>query len=264
VLAKEFDIYLSHYQHIFMNRTKVFYDRASSYAQGILRSKLSNIERMSEEFGMNYHQLQDFITESRWDHRQLMDEVSIEVSVSLPKRKLTGLLIDESGWEKKCAKGRVPTRIKPTAAGISVQAYMSGLGKEEWATLPVRNTAKRVLKGDYHFCTVFIWDRERNQILRRLLVIRRTVSPIQTRKWLARQHQIALNFPVSSFLMKEKIEHVDDIPLLSARDIKDMLVFKLFRQITDEQFVDTLIERHQRRQQDINYAYEKQKSNLLK
>jgi SRSO17 transposase len=398
---------------------------------------------------MNYHQLQHFITESPWDHRQLMDEVSIEVSASLPKRKLTGLLIDESGWEKKgdksvgvarqyCGnsgkvsncqvavfgslsngdyasmvdtqlylprdwsedadrcqeagipeeervfrkkweialdmivhqaelgisfdyvggdgyygnsiepaegieqlgylymldihsnqtiflecpelevpkrkgvKGRIPVHIKPTTTGISAQAYMSGWGKDEWAALSVRNTAKGVLKGDYHFCTVFIWDRERNQILRRLLVIRRTVSPkgdveykysftnanleqytkegiaymqaqrffvehcikeckqilgmdqFQTRKWLAWQHQIALNFLVSSFLMKEKIEHADEIPLLSARDIKDILVFKLFRQITDEQFVDTMIERHQRRQMDINYAYGRQKSNLLK
>jgi hypothetical protein len=90
------------------------------------------------------------------------------------------------------------------------------------------------------------------------------MDQFQTRKWLAWQHQIALNFPVSSFLMKEKIEQADDIPLLSARDIKDMIVFKLFRQITDEQFVDTMFERHIRRQQDINYAYERQKLNLLK
>jgi SRSO17 transposase len=51
--------------------------------------------------GVSYHQMQHFITESNWDHRALMDQVAQEVSQILPKRKLTGLIIDESGWVKK-------------------------------------------------------------------------------------------------------------------------------------------------------------------
>jgi hypothetical protein len=86
------------------------------------------------------------------------------VSQSLPKRKLTGLIIDESGWEKKSTKGRIPTQVKPTTEGISARDYMSYLSEEEWETLTVRNTAKGKLKGDYHFRTVFIRDKERNQI----------------------------------------------------------------------------------------------------
>lgn len=46
---------------------------------------------------VNYH----FITDSPWDARELMDQVSVSVSSLLPKKKLTGLIIDESGWEKK-------------------------------------------------------------------------------------------------------------------------------------------------------------------
>jgi SRSO17 transposase len=210
--------------------------------------------------------------------------------------------------EKKSAKGRIPTKVKPTTANINVRDYKSSLGEEEWETLTVRNTAKGKLKGDYHFRTVFIWDKERNQILRRLLVIRRTftskgdveykysftnanleqytaegiaymqaqrffvehsikeskqilgMDQFQTRKWLAWQHQIALNFLLSSFMMKEKIEQSEDIPLLSARDLKDMLVFNLFKQMSDDQFINTMLARHQRRQADINYVYERQKS----
>jgi len=39
---------------------------------------------------------------------------------------------------------------------------------------------------------------------------------------------VALNFLVSSFILKEKLRCFDDLPQLSARDIKEMLVFKLY------------------------------------
>lgn len=42
-----------------------------------------------------------FISESTWDASGVMDKVAKDVSKALPKQKLTGLLIDESGWEKK-------------------------------------------------------------------------------------------------------------------------------------------------------------------
>jgi SRSO17 transposase len=45
--------------------------------------------------------MQHFITESNCDARALEDQVALKVSSVLPKRKLTGLIIDESGWVKK-------------------------------------------------------------------------------------------------------------------------------------------------------------------
>jgi len=53
------------------------------------------------------------------------------------------------------------------------------------------------------------------------------LDQFQTRKWLAWQHQVALNFLVSSFILKEKLHCFDDLPLLSARDIKEFITFKL-------------------------------------
>jgi hypothetical protein len=50
------------------------------------------------------------------------------------------------------------------------------------------------------------------------------------------------------------------MPLLSARDLKEILVFKFYKQMTEEQFVDKLFNRHQKRQMDINNAYKRQKS----
>jgi len=45
--------------------------------------------------------MQHFITETNRDERSVIDQVSKEVSSILPKRKLTGLIVDESGWVKK-------------------------------------------------------------------------------------------------------------------------------------------------------------------
>lgn len=391
----------------------------------------------------NYHQMQHFITESTWDYRALMDQVAKDVSNSLPKRKLTGLIIDESGWEKKGDKsvgvspqycgnagkicnsqvavfgalsngdfasmvdarlflpeswcnndwrcqeagipkedrvfkpkwgiavdiinhqkelgvdfdyvggdgyygnsmelaeaieemglvymldihsnltvyfekceigipppagkqGRKPTKERPLSEDIRADRYMSGLAEKDWQRIDVRNTTKGKLIADYHFRTVYIWDRENNRMLRRLLVIRRNktkkggyeykysftnanleqytekgiacmqaqrffvehcikenkqilgMDKYQTRKWLAWYHQIALNFLLSTFILKEKLLCFDNIPLLSARDIKRWIIFKLYRQMSEDDMIDQMFERHCRRQNDINLAFDKQ------
>ena len=64
-------------------------------------SELNNIERISETLDAEYHKMQHFISDSAWNARSLMDQVATDVSGSLPKQTLTGLLIDESGWVKK-------------------------------------------------------------------------------------------------------------------------------------------------------------------
>jgi len=437
------DSYLVDYVHIFRSKTKRFFDKAKTYCQGIFVSELSNIERISEEMFANYHQMQHFISDSPWNHRDLIDQVAIDVSRSLPKRQLTGLLIDESGWEKKGEKsvgvapqycgnvgkvcnsqvavfgalsngdfasmvdvglylpqvwcedsarcqtagipqeeqqfkmkweigldiirhqhslgvlfdyvgadgyygnsiefaegieelgyiymldihsnltiyleksqiaipaasgkrGRKPTKERPLAQGIRADKYMSELSEYDWKTLEVRNTTKGKLRGDYHFRTVYIWDEENNRMLRRLLVIHRTMTKkgdyeykysfsnayleqyaekgiaymqaqrffvehcikenkqilgmdkYQTRKWLAWQHQIALNFLISTFVLKEKLLCFDNLPLLSARDIKRWIIFKLYRQMSEDDMIEQMFERHCRRQKDINIAFEKQ------
>ena len=73
-------------------------------------------------------------------------------------------------------RGRKPSKEKPVAKGIRADKYMSELSDEDWINLEVRNTTKGKLTGDYHFRTVYIWDEENNQMLRRLLVIRRTIT----------------------------------------------------------------------------------------
>ena len=79
----------------------------------------------------------------------------------------------------------------------------------------------------------------------------------QTRKWLAWQHQVALNIMISCFLLKEKLFCWKDLPLLSAVDIKEWIQFRLFQTRTDEEMIDLMFARHLKRQTDINRYYKK-------
>ena len=402
-------------------------------------SDLKNIERISETLETNYHQLQHFISDSRWDARGVIDEVANNVSRSLPHQTLTGLLIDESGWvkkgdksvgvghqycgnvgktansqvavfgclcngkyaslvdsrlylpeswsrdtarcdeagipgdergfktkqslaldiikhqlalgvsfdyvgadglygndaafarsinnlgltymldihsdqsiflqkpelllpEKKSAKGPSPKRLKASTPGTIVSEYVKGLKPTEWKTIDIRHSAKGVLKGRFHFRTVYVWDKNINSVEARLLVVssRKTkdgeeikysftnaslaqyteqaiaymqaqrffiehsfkeqkqilgLDQFQTRKWLSWYHQVALNLLVGSFMLKEKLLSKEDIPLLSARDIMDFLVFRFYKEMTEERMLATLKERHRKRLKDINYCY---------
>ena len=433
---------MSDYQQHFLNKTKNNFSKAEKYTEGIVQSQRRNIEQISEDTGADYHQMQHFITESKWDPRELIDHVAMDVSSVMPKRKLTGLIIDESGWvkkgdksvgvgwqycgnvgkiansqvavfaclsngdfasmvdarlylpkdwcndpikcdeagipkenrdfktklelavdiinqqvkngisfdfigadgyygndinfastienlgylymvdihsdqkiyterpelilpERKGKRGRIPTKLKTTTEDVSVSEYLKTLRSDDWQTLKVRNTAKGKLIGQYHIANVFLWNKSTNQIETRRLVIRKIksgkkrveikysftnanleqytpealaymqaqrffvehsikeskyilgIDQFQTRKWQAWHHQIALNFLVSSFILKEKIHSFDDLPLLSARDIKEMLVYQLYNQMSQEQMIDKIYNRHLKRQRDINYSFSK-------
>lgn len=433
---------MSEYQVLFRNRTKDNFSKATKYTEGIVKSQARNIEQISEDTCTDYHQMQHFITESKWDTREVINQVADDVSTVMPTRKLTGLIIDESGWVKKgdksvgvgrqycgnvgkisncqvavfaclsngdfasmvdtrlylpedwcdnplrCAeagipkenrifktklelavdiihqqvengvsfdfigadgfygndvgfaskieelgylymvdvhsdqkifterpelivpkrksnRGRTPSRLKATTEDTNVGKYLKTLQINDWQTLKVRNTAKGILIGKYHFAKVFVWNKGTNQIEARMLMIRKIrsgkkkveikysftnanleqythkalaymqaqrffvehsikeskyilgIDQFQTRKWLAWQHQVALNFIVSSFILKEKIHSFDDLPLLTARDIKEILVFQLFKKMTEDEMIDKIFNRHLKRQRDINYSFSK-------
>src|SRR4030042_4994097 len=174
-------------------------------------------------------------------------------------------------------RGREPKRLKATTQCIKVSEYCKGLEANQWKKIKVRNTSKGTLTDLYHFVDVFVWNKETNQIERRLLVLRKTrtrsgveikysftnaemaqysekaiaymqaqrffiehcikeskqvlgLSKFQTRKWLAWQHQVALNIMTMCFMLKEKLHCFAEIPLLSARDIREGLCFILSRE----------------------------------
>ena len=432
--------YLIDYQCYFKNSTKQFFDKAEMYFRGIFLSEERNIERMCEsQREMEYFQMQHFISDSKWDARAVMDHVAVSVSQLLPDRKLTGLIIDESGFVKKgdksvgvgrqycgnvgklansqvavlgclsngdfasivdarlylpqdwcedshrcdevkipsefrtfkakaelaydivltqlklgvkfdyvggdgyygndaeltdklndlgClymldihsdqtiyleqpqwfipqktgSRGRTPKLFKPDKPSITVNQYCKTLGKEDWIEIKVRNTTKGKLLGKYHFIKVYVQNKTRGTFERRLLVIRKTLTKtgleikysfsnanleqytekaiaymqaqrffiehsikesksvlgmdqFQTRKWEAWHHQVALNILAASFLLSEKLYCFDDLPLLSANDIKKWICFKLLEMRTDEEMIELMFYRHFRRQIDINRYY---------
>lgn len=213
---------------------------------------------------------------------------------------------------RKSDRGRTPQKLKASTIGTTAYEYLQTLQPEQWQKITVRNTAKGVLTGFYHFVNVWIWDKAIDRVEPRLLVIRKTYTPkgeeeikysftnanldqytpqglaymqaerffvehsikeskqilgldqFQTRKWNAWQHQVALNFLVSSFILKEKLLNREEIPLLSAKDVKELVIFQLYRQMTDEQMYHKIIHRHIKRQKDINRAYLRQNTNLSK
>jgi len=433
---------VSGYNDLFKNKTKSNFDKAQLYIEGKVTSELNNIERISETLDVDYHAMHHFISDSIWDARAVMDQVAKDVSQSLPKQTLTGLLIDESGWvkkgdksvgvshqycgnvgktansqvavfgslcnekhaslvdcllylpaswtsdnercekadipveervfktkielaadiikhqlamgitfdyvgadglygndaalarevnnlgliymfdihsdqqifmgkpelylpERKTAKGPSPKRLKASTDSTTVCKYIGSLDEQDWKAIAIRDSAKGVLKGLFHFREVYIWDKNANTVENRLLVVskRKTkegeeikysftnaslvqyteqaiaymqaqrffvehsfkeqkqilgMDQYQTRKWLPWHHQIALNMMVGCFMLKEKLLHQDEIPILSARDIKDFLSLKLHKEMTEERLLRQLKDRHIKRQYDIDLCYSKQ------
>ena len=434
-------MYLSEYERFFKSKTKTSFDQATQYVEGLVLSDLKNIERISEALNADYHRMQHFITDSDWDARLVIDQTARHVDQSLPNRKLTGLLIDESGWvkkgvksvgvdhqycgnvgktansqvavfgclcndkyaslvdmrlylpeswcndpgrctiagvpidqrsfktkpelaseivkhqldmgisfdyvgadglygndvaftrsidemglvymldihrdqkiylekpelyvpERKSNRGRAPKRLKASTPAINANDYIKTLAPNDWKKLNIRDSARGKLKGLFYFKTVYIWDKIGNTIEKRLLVIskRKTKDGVeikysftnaelvqyteqalaymqaqrffiehsfkeqkqivgmdhfQTRKWKSWHHQVALNMLVGSFMLKEKLLNQDEVPLLSARDIMDFMVYKFYREMTDELMLEKLQQRHKKRQRDIDYWYSK-------
>jgi SRSO17 transposase len=205
----------------------------------------------------------------------------------------------------KQGKGRKPSLVKPDKQSIRVDRYCDTLSKDDWEEIKVRKTTKGTLKALFHFAKVFIWNQTANTIEPRLLVIKKQkkkngeeikysftnanleqytpkalaymqgqrffvehcikeckqvlgLDQFQTRKWSAWQHQLALNIMTACFILKEKLLCFDDLPLLSAWDIKAWICFKFNQQLSDDDMIDRMFVRHVKRQVDINRAYKKE------
>lgn len=101
-MANRLDGHLFDYQVFFKNKTKKFFDKAEKYTYGLFTSNNRNIERICESLPeTGYHQMQHFISDSNWNAHALINKVAQDTSRLLPTRKLTGLIIDETGIAKK-------------------------------------------------------------------------------------------------------------------------------------------------------------------
>ena len=131
--------YMYDIQNIFKVGNKDNSERAIEYAKGLWNSRLSNIEKITETgFTDSYHKLHHFISDSNWDHRELIDTVSKQASKEMPQKKLAGLYIDESGNGKK---GRKSVGVAHQYCGNlgkvanSQVAVFAALGQGDFATI---------------------------------------------------------------------------------------------------------------------------------
>ena len=75
--------------------------------------------------------------------------------------------------EKKGIRGRKPFLPKPDKESIRVDNYQKHLSPDQWTEIKIRTTAKGYLKAKFYFVRVFIWNKARGRIEKRLLVIRK-------------------------------------------------------------------------------------------
>lgn len=104
---------------MFLAGTHSKIEHARQYICGLLQAERPNMERMEEAVpGTDYQCIQQFVTDSTWDHREVMDRVAVEADAILGGHEGSCLLIDESGFAKSGS----------TSAGVARQ-YNGRLGK---------------------------------------------------------------------------------------------------------------------------------------
>jgi len=116
-------------------------DKARQYASGLMQAgSRKNMDRMAEVVpDSKSRNLQQFVTHSKWDHRDVIDHVARDVDGLLGDKVNASLLIDESGFAKQ-GKGSV---------GVSRQ-WLGRLGKVDNGQVAVFGA----LANDQYVCPV--------------------------------------------------------------------------------------------------------------
>ena len=112
---------------------------------------------------------------------------------------------------------------KPSLQGIKAEQYCEQLDDPDWKCIEVRNTAKGVLKAHFHFVRVYVWDFVEQDIKQRMFVIRRTAKNegYEYKYSLTNAEPAQYTEKVMGFMLKEKLISFNEVPLLSARDIRE-------------------------------------------
>jgi len=93
------------FRGLFLSGTHDKTEFAQQYLCGLVQTARPNMERMEEVVvGSTYQNTQQFITDSTWDHRAVMNRVATEADKLLGGHRNSCLLIDESGFTKSGTK----------------------------------------------------------------------------------------------------------------------------------------------------------------
>jgi SRSO17 transposase len=113
---------ISDYSPHFIVRGKDVNKHATDYLSGLLGTdRRKNLERIHGDIpDSNYQAMQQFVSDSPWDEKKLMDQVAGEVNGLLGGHRQSALLIDETSFVKK----------GESSVGVQRQ-YCGRLGKKE-------------------------------------------------------------------------------------------------------------------------------------
>ena len=91
------------FEHHFIVRGKDVVRHAQHYLSGLLGvQRRKNIERIEADVAdSDYENLQQFISDSPWDHEAVMAQVATEAEATLGRQPDTALYVDESSYAKK-------------------------------------------------------------------------------------------------------------------------------------------------------------------
>ena len=121
--AEAFYDFLTRYRHMFTTRSWDMTSNAHKYLCGLLQTekRSGNIERMVEDVpNSKYQSQQQFISDSPWSYREVMNQVATEVGQLFAGGDEIGLVLDETYFKK--------TGIK--SVGVARQ-WNGRLGKRE-------------------------------------------------------------------------------------------------------------------------------------
>lgn len=90
------------------------------------------------------------------------------------------------------------------------------------------------------------------------------MADYQHRKWLSWHHHMALVMMALLFLMMEKMENQNETPLLTGRDITELLTFYLQKPPTEEEVFRRMEIRHEKRRRDMKNAAKRRRRSFGK
>jgi SRSO17 transposase len=135
---------LSPFSPLFQTKTHQVSDKALCYIRGLFKSEKNraNCTAIADSLGELDHQsLNHLLSESPWDYREVLEEISVKVDQMFAHKEETALLIDEVGFRKK---GK-------SSACVGRQ-YLGCLGKQDNGQVAVVSG----LSSENHYCPVDI------------------------------------------------------------------------------------------------------------
>lgn len=101
-MGARFQSFSKRFEKHFLRGTRSGSLQAEMYLQGLMQATRKNIERMEEVVpGCSYQSLHHFVSESDWEARAVLDQVAAAVDRLLGGSADSGLLLDESSFQKK-------------------------------------------------------------------------------------------------------------------------------------------------------------------